>query len=136
MPHTTSPSGGGNEMSSYTSTHSQAFQNLDADPVSVQTIVLISTLSLTPDLGTPSPHHVTCATITTRAIPVHAPPTDTSTSATTLDVQGPTPAKSTTGSPAKRIGLNCLRALAVPPEAIPKYLSLLKPPTPINIPTL
>ena len=136
MPHTTSPSGGGNGMSSYTWTHSQAFQNQDADPVAVQTIVLISALSLTPGLGTPSPHHLTCATITTRDVPVHAPPAHTSTSATTLDVQGPTPAKSTTGSPAKRIDLNCLRALAVPPEAIPKYLSLLKPPTPINIPTL
>ena len=67
---------------------------------------------------------------------MHAPPAHTSTSATTLDVQGPTPAKTTTGSPVKRIDLKFLRALEVPPEAIPKYLSLLKPPTPINIPTL
>ena len=87
--------------------------------------------------GTLKTHHVwTSATTLTRVFPVPALPVPTSISAANRDAQEPTPRRTTPIHPAPDPSQSQLAALAIPPEAVPSYLSSLSPPTPIDIPIL
>ena len=77
---------------------------------------------------------LTCATISTTGSPVPAPPAPTDTSATNLDAQEPIQERTTMISPTPDPSQSQLAALAIPPEAVPNYLSKLSPSNPINIP--
>ena len=65
-----------------------------------------------------------------------APPAPTDTSATNLDAQQPTLERTTMICPTQDPSQSQLAALAIPPEAVPDYLSKLSPSTPFNIPQL
>jgi len=79
---------------------------------------------------------LTYATISTKGSPVPAPPAHTDTSATNLDAQQPTLERTTMIRPTQDPSQSQLAALAIPPEAVPDYLSKLSPSTPIDIPQL
>ena len=105
----------------------------DADDAAAPTISLIPALYLLVGPGMPLPNPA-CATTLTKADPVPAFPAHTNRGVTSPDVQQLTLGKSTLNLPVtERTNLNCLQALAIPPEDTPKYLSQLTPPTPIDI---
>ena len=76
------------------------------------------------------------ATTSTKGSPVPVLPATTGTSATNQDVQQHTPERTTTICPPQDLSQSQLAVLAIPPIAVPDYLSRLSPSTPINIPKL
>ena len=105
-------------------------------PVAVVTTLRMLVPSLPGPRTLPAQTTLTCATISTKGSPVTAPPAPTDTSETKLDAQEPILETTTMICPTPDPSQSQLDALAIPPVVVPKYLSKLSPPTPINIPQL
>ena len=124
-------------MSSFTWIRLRAYQSPPfVSPVAVATTLRVLAPSLPGPRTLPAQTMLTYATISTKGSPVPAPPAHTDTSATNLDAQQPTLERTTMIRPTQDPSQSQLAALAIPPEAVPDYLSKLSPSTPIDIPQL
>ena len=124
-------------MSSFTWIRLRVYQSPSfVNPVAVVITLRMLAPSLPGPRTFPAQTMPTCATISTNGSPVPAPPAPSDTSATNLDAQQPTRARTTMICPTQDPSQSQLVTLAIPPEAVPDYLSKLSPSTPINIPQL
>ena len=134
---TTSQRNGESVMSSFTWIRLRVYLSPSfVNPVAVVITLRMLAPSLPGPRTLPAQTMLTCATISTKGSPVPAPPAPPDTSATNLDAQQPTRARTTMICPTQYPSHCQLVTLAIPPEAVPDYLSKLSPSTPINIPQL
>ena len=123
-------------MSSFTWIRLRDYQSPSfVSPVAVVITLRMLAPSIPGPRTLPAQTMLTCATISTKGSPLPALPASTDTSATNLDAQQSTRAR-TTICPTQDPSQSQLVTLANPPEAVHDYLSKLSPSTPINIPQL